>query len=611
METRSVGIMATAARAVVMTAGLLFGPGFRADAAMRPADPPLVEVVSAVDRSLVHITAGPWVGSGFLFGGPRWVVTNRHVVEEVGLDGAVTVRPLAEADDGRMTLGTPVEAVVRSFHPTLDLAVVEVLGRLPQRVRPLPVVEQDRLLPRGTEVLVHGFPATMVPTVGRGIVSAHHHDFADDEPLYLLDAASGSGSSGGPVTDRGGRLIGVATAVYDTELAEDLGFAWCFAIPALHVQSLFDARGGLVATPRTSTVEELIERVRNAAPGTARLEAFRDGVAAILASRTRIRSLTEDLEQFVERGQAWLVLESSRDGRLFMDSMLDMSAAGARRGVELGLQGDEALEDLDFLAELEERQRRLQVVGMSLMERSLGQLSEARGLALVEGMLESIAARAEVVADAAADAVRVLEPVVGGDVQAMRGTARAATVAAMADLTMLQMLLEFRAHVPALSPQERREIPRSLAAAIDRVDVAMTRLERRLMGLPPEVRALLEGVGQDGGLTAADVRATLELQGFTSGEPVFLELGPNGDVREHRIRFGGPAAIAFLAESLDGSDIDLVLESPSGQEIDTDRAIDAFPLVTAESPVAGTWRLRLINAGGRRTSVRLEVWQHR
>lgn len=607
---RSGRISEAVARALALALAFLLGSVGLEEAAARSADPPLVEVVSEVDRALVHITAGPWVGSGFVFGNSRWVVTNRHVVEEVGLDGRVTIRPLAEADDGRMTLGSPVEGVVRSFHPSLDLAVIEVLGRLPEDARPLPSVEQDRLLPRGTEVLVHGFPATMVPTVGRGIVSAHHHDFADDEPLYLLDAASGSGSSGGPVTDRAGRLIGVATAVYDNDVAEDLGFAWCFAIPARHVQSMFDAGGDLVAAPRAATVAELLERVRGSAPGTPRLEAYRDGVATILASRSGLRQLTEDLERFVGRGQAFLVLESSRDGRLFMDAMLDMTAAGARRGVELGLQGDEALEDVEFLAELEERQRRLQAVGMSLMERSLGQLSEARGLALVEGMLVAIAARSEAVADAAAAAVDVLEPVAGGDVQATRGTARAAAIDAMATLATLQLLLEFRPHVPELSPQERREIPRSLRATIDRVDVAMTRLERRWMGLPDEVRAFMEDGGGEA-LVASDLRMMLESEGFSAMEPISLSLGPNGRVHEHRIRPGGPTAIAFLAESLQGVDIDLVLESPSGEIVDTDEAIDAFPIVTADAPAPGVWRVRLVNADGVTTAVQLEVWQRR
>jgi len=171
---------------------------------------PLVDVVAKVDRSLVNVVAGPASASGFVFSETRWIVTNRHVVAEVGQGGSVKIRPVLPPQEGRSKLGPEIDATVRMLHPDLDLAVLEILPPIPSEIQAISMVASS-LLPRGTEVLIHGFPATSVPTVSRGIVSGHHHDFSDDEPVYLLDAASGSGSSGGPVTDRSGNLVGVAT----------------------------------------------------------------------------------------------------------------------------------------------------------------------------------------------------------------------------------------------------------------------------------------------------------------------------------------------------------------------------------------------------------------
>lgn len=248
--------------------------------ALPAEEPPLTEVVAKVDRSLVHILAGSVSGSGFAFGEPKWIVTNRHVVEHSGVGGTVKVRPVLPQEHGRSTMGPGLEGVVRALHSHLDLAVIELLQPIPSEIRPLAPIQGDSLLPRGTEVLIHGFPATSVPTVSRGIVSGHHHNFSDDEPVYLLDAASGSGSSGGPVTDRQGRLVAIASAVYDNAASQELGFAWCFAIPARHLQPLFDETGRFQAPEPAATVDELIRRVLDAQQGSARVETLKTVLVA-------------------------------------------------------------------------------------------------------------------------------------------------------------------------------------------------------------------------------------------------------------------------------------------------------------------------------------------
>lgn len=573
-------------------------------------DPPLVEVVAKVDRSLVHILAGSVSGSGFVFGEPRWIVTNRHVVEEAGFGGTVKIRPVLPPRDGRSTMGPAVDGVVRALHPDRDLAVIELLAPIPSEVRPIPRIAGDSLLPRGTEVLIHGFPATSVPTVSRGIVSGHHHDFADDEPVYLLDGASGSGSSGGPVTDRSGRLVAVANAVYDNDASEELGFAWCFAIPVSHLGALFDDQGRLRPPQAIATVDELVRRVLDAEPGSPRVEALRSAMSTIGSTRSSLLAMASDHATLLERIAPSIILDSEASGRQLMDAMLDQAAVNAKRGAELALGGDESLEDSAMLMDIVSR---TQAIGREIMARSLENLDETRKGEVLIGVLDAIAKRSEELRRGLPAAAGQLEPMADGDPQALRGTARESFLSALSEVFSSQLILEMTSRLPMPTAVELGSLPPRVRDAFRRFQSAARGLRASWESMPEAVRSFGED-STGGGLDAVAIRNGLRADGFVlvADATEDIALGPGGASRERRVGRDEPlVAMAFLAESRDGADIDLELRAPTGQAVAADTAADGFPLVATRDPARGMWTVRLLNPTGRTTLVRYEVWERR
>ncbi len=130
-------------------------------------------------------------GSGFFvkLEGKRWILTNRHVV-----NGAEEV---AIAPEGK----NPKRAGSYKISPDLDLAVIECPSDL--EAKPLPLAKGE--VNPGAEVFVLGYPLGIANVISRGIVGAV------EDKYFLFDAPISSGNSGGPVVNRAGEVIGVAT----------------------------------------------------------------------------------------------------------------------------------------------------------------------------------------------------------------------------------------------------------------------------------------------------------------------------------------------------------------------------------------------------------------
>ena len=168
-----------------------------ASAAVIPAS--LEEVVSQAMAAVVLIETPSARGSGF-FVTSDTVVTNAHVVEA---NGSVTLR---------MQDGSSQEARVLRAEPSIDLALVRVNSpRAAQAALPLGSIAGTR---PGQEVIAIGSPLGMLQnTVTRGIVSGLRN--AGGVMLIQTDAAINRGNSGGPLLDRSGRVIGIATLKMD------------------------------------------------------------------------------------------------------------------------------------------------------------------------------------------------------------------------------------------------------------------------------------------------------------------------------------------------------------------------------------------------------------
>jgi hypothetical protein len=161
--------------------------------------PAIVEIV-AMDASGSPIRSG----TGFFVSPDGLVVTNFHVVA-----GAASLT--ATSTNGTIFLFQRLVA-----HPTgVDLAILQFqatgvpflsLGESTQKVE-------------GEKVIVIGNPTRLTGTVSDGIISA----FREDHSYIQITAPLSPGSSGSPVLDEGGKVIGVATLA--REEGQNLNFA--------------------------------------------------------------------------------------------------------------------------------------------------------------------------------------------------------------------------------------------------------------------------------------------------------------------------------------------------------------------------------------------------
>ena len=208
---------------VLFTALLAAAPA----AAQNRADlPALIERVRpAVVQIRTFDAQGEPLGSGSGFYGPDGrVVTNAHV-----LQGAARAEVFDA--DGRLQ-GTTQFAEASST--TVDLAV---LPRMGSPAVTLPLAASPARIGEG--VVVIGSPLGLANTVSDGLVSGIRTE--DGQQLLQISAPISRGSSGGPVLNGAGEVIGVAVSLL--EGGQNLNFA----VPASDVQAMLQSPAGRYA----------------------------------------------------------------------------------------------------------------------------------------------------------------------------------------------------------------------------------------------------------------------------------------------------------------------------------------------------------------------------
>lgn len=152
-------------------------------------------------------------GSGFLVSPDGMIVTNYHVIH-LGLRG------FARFGDNK---ALPVTAILAQDKEK-DLAVIKVHAQNMPYVELLPEGEKPAV---GERAFAIGTPSGFTNTLSEGLVSGLREQ--DDRSVVQTTAPIGSGSSGGPLLDARGRVLGVNTYVrveqVQGRVVENLNFA--------------------------------------------------------------------------------------------------------------------------------------------------------------------------------------------------------------------------------------------------------------------------------------------------------------------------------------------------------------------------------------------------
>jgi S1-C subfamily serine protease len=172
--------------------------------------PTTAEIYAAVAPSVVSVLApdgagGGSAGTGVIINTDATILTARHVV-----NGAASVR-VVFAD------GTQSDAQVAGSDPTTDIAVL-VPATLPSVVVPAVLGSAGRLAV-GDTVIAIGDQLGLTRTTTLGVVSGLNRSSpgGDGEAplagLIQFDAAVNHGSSGGPLLNAAGQIVGIVVAL--------------------------------------------------------------------------------------------------------------------------------------------------------------------------------------------------------------------------------------------------------------------------------------------------------------------------------------------------------------------------------------------------------------
>ena len=160
-------------------------------------------VVDLWTRNAFDVPRGS--GSGFLWDDRGHIVTNHHVV--AGASSATV----------RLSDGRDAAASLVGVSPAHDLAVMRIDVSNAPAALPVGASAGVRV---GQSAYAIGNPFGLDWTLTTGVVSALDRSLLSDdgrnviEHLIQTDAAMNPGSSGGPLLDSAGRLIGVTTAIF-------------------------------------------------------------------------------------------------------------------------------------------------------------------------------------------------------------------------------------------------------------------------------------------------------------------------------------------------------------------------------------------------------------
>ena len=220
------------------------------------------------------------IGSGF-FVKPNLIATNYHVIEGAAKGTAKLVGKYITYN---------IEGVTAT-DKTNDLVLLKVTA---YGIKPLSLGDSDAVR-IGATVYVAGNPKGLEGTFSDGIISSRRDKFTKER--LQMTAPISPGSSGGPVLNRKGEVIGVSFAVYKDLDAQNLNFA----IPSKYLKTLLEQ--SQLVKPLSQRKVQSISAETYFLWGNAKLKTG-DQVGAIADYTKAIRLQPDDADAYYNRGLA-------------------------------------------------------------------------------------------------------------------------------------------------------------------------------------------------------------------------------------------------------------------------------------------------------------------
>jgi serine protease Do len=226
--------VATAGQAVAQPAGrsaTMVDASASLEAATKLALPAVVSIFTTaftpgqgrVSRTADLVATERGSGSGVIVDPDGFIITNAHVVS-----GAHFVEVRLPAPPAGQSILARRTRTARGTVVGIDLETDLALIKVDEKQLPaLGFADSDRVHP-GQLVLAIGSPLGLENSVSLGVISAVARQLENESPMIYLqtDASINPGSSGGPLIDTSGRIVGINTLIVSPSGGNDgLGFA--------------------------------------------------------------------------------------------------------------------------------------------------------------------------------------------------------------------------------------------------------------------------------------------------------------------------------------------------------------------------------------------------
>lgn len=123
-----------------------------------------------------------------------------------------------------------IQAEIYKLDETHDVALLKIDDSFPSSVLSL----NTKLPKPGIDIRVAGSPMGLTGTISEGIVSAIRTNPPLDDDLIQISASISHGSSGGPVVNMAGEILGISVSNIGGQGTQNLNFA----VPAVYIEFL-------------------------------------------------------------------------------------------------------------------------------------------------------------------------------------------------------------------------------------------------------------------------------------------------------------------------------------------------------------------------------------